>query len=452
MKWLIINTEAFSKAGIKVGKNASGEKTGKKEVDLSDLPKVLLLFLKKYRSPYIVLDESSKVKVNTPMPEHKKSSRCRLIKLLSRFGERSIATGTLKSKSPCNVYDQYGFLDPSIFPESMYEFAERYCIMVTIRVGRGRRVIISEKIYFKIRTRLSNAWKRGGEEALEFSKASVAREYAMSYPNIEWIISHKEFSPFVNQGELLQRIQAHTMFVKREDVFDITHEHFVHHPIIRCVDPTPEQKKLNNQLVTLGFTDEMSLGKAAALELVHRLQDVCNGFRPIEHIAEDGERSFTYENLKDSPKLNATFDLIDEIDPDENQIAIFCTRTNLIEAINARLESEGINYVWYKDGQKEEAEAAFKSGEARVFLSSLRPSAYGLNSLAQCSYAIYACVDEEAEAYYQSRHRLLRGQLKAPKFAYHICVKGSVDEKRIRSLQRGIDLINYTNTKDTFVM
>ena len=94
----------------------------------------------------------------------------------------------------------------------------------------------------------------------------------------------------------------------------------------------------------------------------------------------------------------------------------------------------------------------FRSGEARVFLSSLRPSAYGLNSLAQCDYSVYACVDEETEAYYQSRHRLLRGQLTHPKFAYHVCVRGSVDEKRIRSLQLGVDLINYTNDKSSFVM
>ena len=442
LHWLIINTEAFSGTGIKE----------QKALDLSFLPKVLLMFLKAFDYPFIILDESSKIKTNTPMGEQKKSSRCRLIKTLSSVGERAIMTGTLKSKSPLNVYDQYAFLDPSILPENMYEFAERYCIMETIRVGRGRRVIMGVKDYDRIRKRMVNAYARGGDAQLQASKASIFRESVVSEENLDWIMRHKEYTPFIHQDELNRRIAPYTMTVKREDVFDTRFERFVEHPIVRYADADSEQVRLMRELVELGFTDDFILGRVPALELLHRLQDVCNGFEPICEMIGDEKRVVSFRSLKESPKLEALMELVDEIDPDENQIAIFSARTNFTEAIKARLEKEGITFAHYFDENKAQAEAEFTAGKAQVFLSNLQPSAYGLNCLSRCNYAIYACSDYRAETFYQSKHRLLRGQLTAPKFAYHIAIRKSVEERLIKSLEAGMDLINDRNEKSTFMI
>lgn len=448
MKWFIIPTEAFSMPG----KGLKAEKA----VSKADLPGILLLFLDFFHYPYIILDESSKIKTNAPMPEHKKSTRCRLIKTLNDVGERSILTGTLKSKSPCNIYDQFAFLNPMIFPESMYEFAERYCIMVTIRVGRGRRVCISQKDYDKIRNRLSRAWKRGGEEALEFSKASIFKEYTISKENLDWIIAHKQYTPFVHQDELLRRIAPYTMFVKREDVFDVSFEKFVHNPIIRYVDISPKAKAIGNELVNLGFTDNLTLGRAAALELLIRLQDVCNGFEPIEHVTKgagkDGKdlREIEYKPLAENPKMEELFELLDEIDVEEHQVAIMATRLNLMGRIEEDLTKEGITYSRYEDGNKEETERKFQAGEVQVFLSTIAPCAYGLNCLAKCDYIIVLCEDNRTEDFFQMKHRILRGQLDHPKFMYVVAVRDSVEVRIIRSLQVGVDLINETNDKSIF--
>jgi hypothetical protein len=137
MKWLVINTEAFSPKGLKQ----------KKTISLEDLPWVVRKFLSVFPQSFIVLDECSKIKTNTPMKETDKSSRTRTIKLLNKFGHRCIMTGTLMSKSPLNVVDPYNFLKEGYFPESMWALAEAYCIMETIRTGRGRRVLISQKDY-----------------------------------------------------------------------------------------------------------------------------------------------------------------------------------------------------------------------------------------------------------------------------------------------------------------
>jgi SNF2 family DNA or RNA helicase len=175
----------------------------------------------------------------------------------------------------------------------------------------------------------------------------------------------------------------------------------------------------------------------------------------LDHVVTDSDgkerRIVRYDALKESPKLSVLMDLIDEIDPDENQIAIFSARTNFTEAIQRALDDAGIAYVHYGVENNEEAERKFQSGEARIFLSNQQPSAYGLNCLAKCCYAIYACADHRAEIFYQSKHRLLRGQLTEPKFAYHICMRASIEEKIIRSLGRGIELINETNNKNTFL-
>lgn len=447
MHWLIVNTEAFSSRGQK----------GKKELDLNVLPRVLLLFLKAVKYPYIILDESSRIKSSTPMAEWKKSTRCRAIKLLQPFGERTISTGTLKSKSPLNMYDQYGFLDPGIFPETMFEFAERYCVMVTIRVGRGRRVCISQKDYDRIRNRLINSYRRGGEAQLNFSKSSIFKEMTISDENLEHIIAHKEYTPFIHQDELIRRVAHCTTFVKREDLFDVKYEHFVHNPIKRYVELTDSQRSLHDKLIELGFTDNLVLGKAAALDLRHRLQDVYNGFEPIEHIekviengVEKKIRTITYKSLEESPKLDDLMELLDEIDTDENQVAVFCTRNNLSDAAYSRIIDSGISAVRFINDEKKGAEEEFESGAARVFFSSLRPAAFGLNCLRKCDYAIYICLDDETEAFYQSRHRILRGQLTHAKFAYIICTRGTIEERTIRSLEVGTDLIDNNSDRSVF--
>jgi hypothetical protein len=171
MKWLVINTEAFSRKGLKQ----------KKSVSFDDLPWVVRKFLSVFPQSFIVLDECSKIKTNTPMKEANKSSRTRTIKLLNKFGHRCIMTGTLMSKSPLNVVDPYNFLKEGYFPESMWALAETYCVMETIRVGRGRRVLISQKDYAMIRTRLKNAFIQGGEMQLEAAKESIFKQFAIDY-------------------------------------------------------------------------------------------------------------------------------------------------------------------------------------------------------------------------------------------------------------------------------
>jgi SNF2 family DNA or RNA helicase len=470
VKWLIVPLETFSPSGIR-NRTISGSRK-LQPVSFSDLPWVVRQFLSAFPSPFIALDESSRIKTNTPMAEEKKSTRTRLVKLLNRFGERCILTGTLKSKSPVNVTDQFDFLSEGFFPESMWEFAERYCILETVFVGKARRrVLLREDAYQTIRKRLKRAYIRGGESQLRMAKDSVFKEFGIDFVKQEHIIRNKKYSPFINQAELLKRIAPATMVVRREDVFDIQFDRFVTDPIMRPVELSDQGKALVKDLVKVGFTDNFVLGKAPALELLLRVQDVCNGFEPIERdpyydqsdvfdasdasdASDRPKREIAHRPLAENPKLESLMALFEEIGVDTNQAAVWCSRRLLLDACAKRFAAENIAFARY-DGstnaqEKEESVRRFESGEARVFLANPASAAYGLNCLAQCSYAVFICVDDSVERYAQAKARLLRGQLVAPKFCYHIYARGSVEERQLSRLKAGQELLTDANTQDVF--
>jgi hypothetical protein len=442
MKYLIVPTQNFS-----------GALKGKKEPVFGDLPSVVHKFLKYFSGKvFAVLDESSWIKTTQAMTEDKKSQRCRMIKLLERYTHsRAILTGTLKSKSPMNMIDQYQFLSREFFPESPYAFAERYCVMTNLRTARGRRVIISQKDYTAIRKRMVNAYRFGGDPQLEASRVRITNEFGINEEKLDHIMVHKTYTPFLHQDELMRRVAHVTMTVEREDVFDIRKDKYIYEPIKRPVTIGKAAKKLANELIELGFTDQLVLGKAPALELVVRLQDICNGFEPIK---DEETGTVTYRPLSENPKLDELEELLEEIDTDKNQVVVWCSRTNAFDSISERLDKMGVSHVRYSGSEsklaKEVSERLFASGEARVFLANQASAGYGLNCLRDANYMVWYVCGASVEHHHQAQHRLLRGQSKTPKFAYQIYVQKSVEERNIMALNVGQELLASSNTKDVF--
>ena len=470
-KFVIVNTEAFSTSGLK----------SQKQITEKDLPQIVQAFLSACPDPFIVLDESSRIKTNMPMAENKKSTRTRCIKVLSKYGERMALTGTLTSKSPLNMVDQYQYLDKEAFPEGMFALAERYCIMMTLHTQRGARVLLPEhsgkddrNSWCGIRGRLSRAWAVGGKTRLLLSMNSISRELNISVENLWWIICHKKYKPFKDISPLMKRYQYCTEIVSREDAFDTALEKYIEHPIVRKVKLSEEAKKLYTQLVTLGFTDNLVLGKSAAMELGQRLMDVCNGFEPISSCLsceEEGKGGSilhnlcplhaqckkpkaTYELLKTNPKLEALMELVEEIDPEEHQIVIWICRTNFMELVAKTLNAAGIATCCFSgqqnDKQKQDTREGFMEGRYRICIANQQSAAYGVNFMKNCDYTIYACSNSSVEYDYQSRRRFLRGVTTRMKYAYRLYVEGSVEERIYASLDLGDDLISETNSREIF--
>lgn len=472
-KFLIVNTEAFSPQGLK-SRLAKEQRSPR----VDDLPEAVRVFLSCVSDPFIVLDESSKIKTTNPAQEKDKSTRTRLIKLLSRFGDRMALTGTLMSKSPLNIVDQYQFLNADSFPESMFELAEKYCVMMTIPIGRGRRVLMPEHAGEKdqaswtgIRKRLIQAYNIGGAARLQTAMDGIYRAYAVSAENQKWIMSHKEYTPFKDTKGLLQRFASCTEVVSRADAFDTRLEKYIDNPIVRKVRLSSKAAELYRQLVKLGFTDNIVLGKTAAMELGQRLLDVCNGFEPVSSCLGCGQQDgilrntcpmhasckkpkAEYKALAENPKLDALMELIEEIDPDAHQIVVWSSRKNFMQLIKDTLDRQGIASCIYAGGQsdaeRDDTREGFKSGRYRVCIANQQSAAYGINFMKNCDYTIYACSNASVEYDYQSRHRFLRGQAEHLKYAYRLYVEGSVEERIYASLNVGAELIGETNRKEIF--
>lgn len=464
MKYLIVPTQHFS-GSLRI-KGSDDKKLQKATVEFTDFPWIVQAFLSatsldgKVSEALVGLDESSWIKTNVPMAEEDKSQRTRLIKALEQYTKRrAILTGTLKTKNPINMVDQYQFLSRELFPDNPFMFAEEYSIMMTLRTARGKRVLISQTEYKKIRKRLANAYKQGGEVQLKYAMMKVYTEYGINEEKQMHIMAHKNYSPFLKQEELMQRVADITMTVERKDVFDISFDKYVYEPIKRPVEMSSANKKLANQLIDLGFIDTLVLGKAPALELSHRLKDICNGFKPIEHLRWDEKkkkevRTITYEPLDENPKLDELMNLLEEIGVEQNQVVVWCYRRNAADSVAEAFTKADISFVKYSgdesDKVKDEAEELFESGEARVFLANQDSAGFGLNCLKRCSYMIWYCCGDSAEKHHQAQHRILRGQSTELKFAYHIFIKGSVEERNIRCLDVGQELITDENSKSMF--
>lgn len=446
-EYLIVPTQVF---GLNVKKHKV------KGVGLLPFPVQIFLGLHK-KNIFCVLDESSWIKANTAA-KSQLSARSTMIKLLgSLVARRAAGTGTLMSKSPMNVYDQFDFLQPHFFPETRQEFFQKYTITKQYYYsGRSSITEINKAEYEEIRNTCRHPqWGlsefTGKDEDRDSNKIfSLGVKYKVNASDILLIAKSEKYWPYRHLDELYARIAPHTVTVKREDVFDITNDKFVYEPIIVHVDLTPEQKKLYKRLVDDGFSDEFYLGKAQAAELNIRLQDICIGFEPLK----DEEGNISHRPFKENPKLTALSELLDEID-DEEQVVIWCSRTNAIMSIAKMLANENISFVTYSGAEdsteKKHAEKMIAEKKVRIFLANTAAGSFGLNALKNLNYMIWYCTDDSPEKIHQAQHRILRGESKTPKFAYSILCSGTVELKQFNSNKNGEEFIKFRNTKEDFL-
>lgn len=399
--------------------------------------------------PFIILDESSKIKTNNPCKAEKKSKRTQAILKLNRIGERCILTGTFMSKSPVNAYDQMNFLCPDFFPESMYAFAERYEIRRTLPSVRGARITITQKDYMTIRKRLMS--NKNNASALSGAMDSIYSYYGISREDCLHIMKHPEYTPFKNMDELWARIGDHCVKVAREDLFDLPPKIYKTFNIAL----TKEQKKLYLQLQNQHCTDNVTVDNG--LKLYLRFQDVCNGYEPIDHgdtIDENGKIRHNVElkPLTVNPKLDALEEIIDDIG--NEQIVVWCSRTKLLCDAEKRVRESGYTTGIF-DGKIDKADReanyeAFKDKKIQILFVNQASGAYGLDGLKEADYAIYLCNSYSVEHRQQSEDRIYRGEVKRNKYIIDLTCKGTCEDRVTEALKQGKELLD-TGTTDVSV-
>ena len=387
--------------------------------------------------PFIILDESSKIKTNEPCKDSKKSKRTQAILKLNRIGERCILTGTFMSKSPVNAYDQMNFLKDKFFPESMYSFAEHYVIRRQLPSVRGARITLPQKDYENIYKRLLRAKTRGG---LIGAMDSVCSFYGIAREDCVYILNHPEYTPFKNVEELWERIGDNCVHPKKEDILDIPPKIYKEYKI----ELTKEQKDLYLQLQNQHCTDRITVDNG--LKLYIRFQDICNGYEPVdtEAVDDNGHSVVELVPLKENPKLDLLEELIDELG--EQQVVVWCARSLLLHDACKRLQEKGYTCGIY-DGKvgnevREQYYEDFFNKKIQILFVNQSSGGYGLDKLRNSDYAIYLCNDASVEKRQQSEDRIARGEYKTNKYIIDISCEGTIEQRVTEALKLGQELVD----------
>lgn len=399
------------------------------------------------KEPLIILDESSRIKTNTPVKDDTcKSQRTQAILKLNNIGERCILTGTFMSTSPMNAYDQVKFLQDDFFTEGMYEFSEKYEIKMNMHLKRKTvRSLITPEVYRRVRNKLvackNDVTKLAG--AMDYAY----RSYGISKDSCVAIIKSPEFTTRKNIDKLWKRLEGLIYRFTKDQVVDLPPK--VYSEI--KIQLSEEQKKLYLQLQNLHCTDNVVVGNNA-LTLYHRFQDICNGFEPVEEsievteVEEDKEvpKNIVLKKLKENPKLNALLEVIEQIG--NEQAVIWCSRSSLLYEIFNTLQTKGYKVGVY-DGkvnrkQRDEYYNGFKNKNVQFLIANQASASYGLDGLKDANYAVYVCNSYSSELRAQSEDRIYRGEIKNSKFIIDITMEGTCEQKVMYALKEGKQLIN----------
>lgn len=382
------------------------------------------------KEPFIILDESSKIKTNEPCALKKRSKRSQAVQKLNTTGDRCILTGTFMSKSPVNAYDQMNFLKKDFFQENIFQFAERYTIRQNLPNIRGARTLMNERSYGYLR-RLITTKK-------DFS--GYVQTMGITQDGVQYITDHADYTPFKHVDELWNRIGDAVMSVRREELFDMppkTYRTFY-------VELTSEQKKLYKSLQNKHCTERIIVENPLTLYL--RFQDVCNGYEPVDNGSEDYS-DVELEPLKENPKLDALKEIAEEIGT--AQCVIWCSRTRLLNDADAMLRDMGYTTGIYdgkvsKESRKKDYDR-FVNKEIQFILINQASGAYGLDGLKDADYAVYLCNSYSVEQRQQSEDRIYRGYVTRNKYIIDISIRGTVEDRVTNALKRGEELINSQN-------
>lgn len=397
------------------------------------------------KEPFIILDESSKIKTNNPCKDSKKSKRTQAVLKLNNIGERCILTGTFMSKSPLNAYDQMNFLQRDFFPESMFAFAEHYTIRRTLPSVRGARILITQKDYETIRKRLMKY--KNDPVALGGAMDGVYSFYGITREDCIHIMKNPEYTPFKNMEELWNRIGDNCMKVDRKTSTDLPPKIYKTYDI----PLTKEQKQLYLQLQNQHCTDRIVVDNG--LKLYLRFQDVCNGYEPIDHgdtIDENGKvrHNIELKPLAENPKLDMLEEIVDDIG--DKQIVIWCSRTKLLYDAEKRMREAGYTTAIY-DGKvdkkiREEGYQSFSEGKTQLIFVNQASGAYGLDGLKEADYAIYLCNSYSVEQRAQSENRIYRGVITRSKYIIDLTCKGTCEDRVTEALKQGKELLDMGTT------
>ena len=145
--------------------------------------------------------------------------------------------------------------------------------------------------------------------------------------------------------------------------------------------------------------------------------------------------------VQESAKLEALLEMLDEQLARKRRILVFSQFTSMLALIAEALRARGVRFVTLTGAtaNRQAQVDAFQSGEAEVFLISLKAGGTGLN-LTRADTVIHYDPWWNPQAQAQATDRAYRIGQTRPVFVYNLIVSGSVEERMLGLQQRKREL------------
>lgn len=349
------------------------------------LLKDLFNLIEAWRPQVLICDESHKLKNIT-------ASRTKLaIKLADNALHRFILSGTPILNSPMDIFSQFRVLDKgATFGKNFFGFRAKY-----------------------------------------FYDKNSGMPAQKHFP--DWRIKPGAFN------SMNALIYKKAMHIKKEDCLDLP-------PLIRqtiLVGMTPLQEKLYTQMKKdfITFVQNMGKTEASVAELAItkalRLMQIVSGFVKTE---DDNE-----VEIKDTPKLAALKELLEELTP-QHKVLVWATFRENYGQIKRICEELGLRYVEVHGGISDKAKFKavddFNADQSiRVFIGHPGSGGIGIN-LISASYSIFFSRSFSLENDLQAEARNYRGgsEIHAKITRIDLVVKDTLDELVVKALANKMEI------------
>jgi len=353
------------------------------------------LFLAAHVAAYVI-DESQRIK--NPDAARTKS----ILSLRDLSHTRRIASGTMMTNGPQNLFSQFEFLHPGALGTRSYKaFTSEYCELLP------RNSQLVQDIIKKM-----PEGRRRFVDPIIIRRDSAGRPV---YKNLEKL--HRVLQPWMYR-------------VLKADCLDLPPK------VAQTVYfdlPTAQRKIYDNIKADLRFQREDGIVDVYnALTLGNKLMQVASGF-----IMVDGE----VQPLVEQPdRMKALLDVLEDV---EGQFIIWAVFVEQIEQIVRALKLAGISTVSYygatSDKDREAAVDGFQAGEVRAFVANPAAAGTGL-TLTAAQTAIYYSRDFDLEKRLQSEDRNHRiGTVGEHVLYIDICAVDTIDERVTAALQHKLE-------------
>lgn len=403
LKWFCANVEYFSTAAyINIFKD----------------------YLVKYRT-FIIVDEATRIK-------NPRAKRTKTILELSHMSHyRTILTGSPVTNSPFDLWSMFEFLKHNFWDCNYFVFMHRYGLFVKDMnryTGRTFQRVMNEKDYNALKSRIA----RG--ESIE----RIAAYTGISEKNIQYVLSHPEFTGYKNIEDLKKIIAPHAFYKNKVDCLDLPEK--IYEKIY--VDFGPEQQKIYKDLVKLLLARyqnaELTVQNKVALTL--RLMQVCGGFFPSPELKKP--RMIGEKNVK----ISRLIEDLEEIG--EERVIIWAHFVAEIEAITEELQKAFPSWrieSYYGKTDKVKRRTLineFQKGDIKIMVCNQQTASFGLN-LQRSNLHYFFSNDYSLEHRIQAEDRSHRSGQKWPVVYKDILVRNSVEERVMHVLKNKQSLLDF---------